>query len=92
MATDYTPSSPEIERLFRRYKQALTTERELRPEVKEAAETELRGGATVRQLAAATGMTPEVFRKIARDIGVERKRPPTVGPLRKKGDAGGTAE
>jgi hypothetical protein len=37
-------------------------------------------------------MTPEVFRKIARDIGVERKRPPTVGPLRKKGDAGGTAE
>ena len=80
MATDYTPSSPEIERLFRRYKQALTTERELRPEVKEAAETELRGGATVRQLAAATGMTSVSSASVRLRSGRSGRRATPAGP------------
>lgn len=65
--------------LFARYKEAVNTERALRPQVKEAAAQEMQTGVSVGQLAKLTGMTPEVFRRIARAVGVERKRPPTVG-------------
>ncbi|MFF8589977.1 GIY-YIG nuclease family protein [Streptomyces sp. NPDC015220] len=65
--------------LFARYKEAVRTERDLRPQVKEAAVQEMLAGASVTQLAKLTGMTPEVFRRIARAEGVERKREPTVG-------------
>jgi hypothetical protein len=47
----------------------------------EAADRALLAGATVGQLANWTGLTPEVFRRRARVLGVERKRPPTVGKL-----------
>ncbi len=68
--------------LFARYKEAVTLERQLRPMVKEASVQEMLAGASVTQLAKLTGMTPEVFRRIARAEGVERKRPPTVGRAR----------
>ncbi|MFI0914187.1 hypothetical protein [Streptomyces abikoensis] len=67
--------------LFARYKQHYEGERDLKPQMRELAGRELQAGATVGQLAAMTGLTPEVFRRMARDLGVERRRPPTVGKL-----------
>lgn len=75
---DWTPDD-EAERLYGRYKRALETERELKDPVREQATRDLKAGASVTQLAKLTGMTPEVFRRIARAEGVERKREPTVG-------------
>ncbi|MFF0166794.1 hypothetical protein [Streptomyces prasinus] len=74
----WTPDD-EAERLYGRYKRALETERELKDPVREQAALDLKSGASVTQLAKLTGMTPEVFRRIARAEGVERKREPTVG-------------
>lgn len=75
---DWTPDE-ETERLYGRYKRAIETERELKDPVREQAARDLKAGASVTQLAKLTGMTPEVFRRIARAEGVERKREPTVG-------------
>lgn len=75
---DWTPDD-EAERLYGRYRRALETERELKDPVREQAARDLKAGASVAKLAKLTGMTPEVFRRIARAEGVERKRPPTVG-------------
>lgn len=65
--------------LYAKYRAALEERRELEPQVKAIAAKALRKGAPVGQLAKLTGMTPEVFRRIARAEGVERKREPTVG-------------
>lgn len=75
---DWTPND-EANHLYSRYKRALETERELKDPVREQAAQDLKAGASVTQLAKLTGMTPEVFRRIARAAGVERKREPTVG-------------
>lgn len=80
-ADDYTPA-PETARLFARYKRARELEKQLLAEVKAAAPAELHAGATVAQLAGLTGLSDEVFRRIARAEGVERRREPTVGKLR----------
>jgi hypothetical protein len=77
--SDYTPPD-DAAALFARYKRYLDGERALREPVKEMAARELKAGrATVGQLAKLTGMTDEVFRRIARAEGVERLREPTVG-------------
>ncbi|PBC80140.1 hypothetical protein BX265_4976 [Streptomyces sp. TLI_235] len=81
MASDYTPTEDEAQ-LFARYKRAREAEKRLLAEVKAAAPHSLRAGATVSQLAAMTGLSDEVFRRIARAEGVERLREPTVGKLR----------
>jgi hypothetical protein len=80
MPKDYAPPRDATE-TFARYKKAYEDERTLKPEMLEFADRELKAGATVGQLAAWTGLTPEVFRRRARALGVERKRPPTVGKL-----------
>jgi predicted GIY-YIG superfamily endonuclease len=82
-------SGEERAELFARYKEAVTTERTLRPQVKDAAAQEMLTGVSVGQLAGLTGMTPEVFRRIARAEGVERKRPPTSGRLISERPVGG---
>lgn len=82
MATDYEPD-PDAAEVFARYKAHYEGERALKPEMREYAAQELKAGATVGQLAKATGLTPEVFRRMARDLGVERLRPPTVSKLAK---------
>lgn len=79
--SDWTPDE-ESARTYARYRKALETERELKDPVRELAAQDLKAGASVTQLAKLTGMTPEVFRRIARAEGVERKRPPTVGRAR----------
>jgi hypothetical protein len=80
MPKDYTPPQDAAD-AFARYKTHYEGERALKPEMLEFADRELKAGATVGQLAAWTGLTPEVFRRRARALGVERKRPPTVGKL-----------
>lgn len=80
MPKDYTPP-PEAADTYTRYKDHYEGERKLKPKMLEAADRDLKAGATVGQLAAWTGLTPEVFRRRARALGVERKRPPTVGKL-----------
>lgn len=75
----YEPD-PASARLFGRYKQAYEAERDLRPQVRKAAETAIRNGATNPELARLTGLTTEFFRKIANEIGVDnRTKAPTVG-------------
>lgn len=81
MPADYTPPKDAVD-LFAKYKTAYETERELKPEMQQLADRELKAGATVGQLAKLTGLTPEVFRRRARALGIEHKRPPTVGKLR----------
>lgn len=77
-SSDYTPPD-DAAQLFTRYKRHLEGERALRDPVREMAARELKAGASVKQLAEWTGMTDEVFRRIARAEGVERRRAPTVG-------------
>lgn len=81
MATDYAPDD-EATRLYARYKRARETEAELKDPVRDQAAHDLKAGATVSQLAKLTGLTPEYFRRIAREEGVARLRPPTVGKLK----------
>lgn len=76
--SDYTPDEREAQ-TFARFKRANDTAKELLPEVKELAAGALQRGASVGQLAKLTGLTDELFRRIARAEGVERLRPPTVG-------------
>ncbi|MGW1071536.1 hypothetical protein [Streptomyces sp. NPDC002537] len=67
--------------VFARYKAHYEGERDLKPKMREMAARQLQAGMSVGQLAKLTGLTPEVFRRMARDLGIERKRPPTVGRL-----------
>jgi hypothetical protein len=78
MTSTYSPPE-DVAQLFARYKRARETEKTLAPQVREASAQALKDGATVGQLAKLTGLTDEVFRRIARAEGVERLRPPTVG-------------
>ena len=73
-------ADPKTTQLFTSYKRAYETERKLKPQVREAAEVAIRAGASNQELAALTGLTPEYFRKIATEIGVDnRRKAPTVG-------------
>lgn len=76
MTSTYSPPE-DMAHLFARYKRTRETEKNLAPQVREASAQALKDGATVGQLAKLTGLTDEVFRRIARAEGVERLRPPT---------------
>ncbi|GAA0704697.1 hypothetical protein GCM10010193_69620 [Kitasatospora atroaurantiaca] len=71
-STETPPTDPaERAKIFARYRQALKTERELKPLVRVMAAQDLKAGtATVAELARSTGMTAEVFRRMARDLEV----------------------
>lgn len=58
----------ETAEIFATYRDAIETERRLKPDVRERAEAALKAGATGTQLSRLTGMTPEVFRRMARDL------------------------
>lgn len=85
MAT-HTPTDENAD-LFARFKRHYEAANKLEPDVKTAAVKEMRAGMTVGQLAKATGITPEVFRRLARANGIERHREPTVGKDAKPKDA-----
>lgn len=80
------PIAPEMSSealaVFARYKRHYEAKCDLKPEMIEMADRELKAGATVGQLAKWTGLTPEVFRRRARQLGIERLRPPTVDKLK----------
>ena len=67
MTKKWTPD-PETAEIFATYAAAVRTERDLKPDVRERAEAALKAGATGTQLSRLTGMTPEVFRRMARDL------------------------
>jgi hypothetical protein len=68
------------DRTLARFKKASETAAQLKPEILAIASRRLRAGATNKQLAEATGLTTEFFRKLARDIGADnRAKAPTVG-------------
>lgn len=67
MTKNWTPD-PETAEIFATYAAAVRTERDLKPNVRERAEAALKAGATGTQLSRLTGMTPEVFRRMARDL------------------------
>ena len=80
MSKEWKPPEEDAE-AFAQYKAHVEGERKLKPEMEEAADRALADGATVGQLARHTGLTPEVFRRRARRLGIEHKRAPTVGRL-----------
>jgi hypothetical protein len=86
MASDYAPDE-EASRLYARHKRHHDGALELRDPVKEQAAQDLLAGATPAQLAKLTGLSDEFFRRIARAVGAERKREPTVGRDAKKKQA-----
>jgi len=73
--------SEEATKVFASFKRHCEGRRGLEQSMLDAADCALAEGATVGQLAKLTGLTPEVFRRRARALGIEHKRPPTVGKL-----------
>lgn len=80
MSNQWKPPKEDAD-VFAQYKEHVEGERKLKPEMEKLADRALGAGATVGQLARHTGLTPEVFRRRARKLGIELKRPPTVGRL-----------
>jgi hypothetical protein len=78
MASKHEPDA-EAARLYARRKRHHDALLELDSPVREQAALDLKAGATPGQLAKLTGLSDEFFRRIARAIGAERKREPTVG-------------
>jgi len=74
---NYAPPDEDA-KYFAKFKHHNDAVRDLTPGMRERATQALKDGASVSQLAKLTGLTPEVFRRIAREAGVERRRPPTV--------------
>ena len=78
MATDHEPSD-ENQRIYARHKRHHDAAKAELVEVRARAEVDLLAGSTPAELAKLTGLSDEFFRRIARKVGAERKRPPTVG-------------
>lgn len=78
MASKFEPDE-DATRLYARRKRHHDALVELDEPVREQAVRDLKAGATPGQLAKLTGLSDEFFRRIARAIGAERKREPTVG-------------
>ena len=78
MATDWEPDE-DTAAFYARFKRTRATYEQMLTQVKEGAPDQMRAGATAGRLAKLTGLTDEVFRRIARDNGIERLREPTVG-------------
>lgn len=78
MATDYSPAD-EAARLYARHKRHHDALAELKDPIRAQAAIDLKAGATPAELAKLTGLSDEFFRRIARAVGADRKRAPTVG-------------
>lgn len=78
MATDHEPSD-ENQRIYARHKRHHEAAKAELVEVRARAEADLLAGSTPAELARLTGLSDEFFRRIARKVGAERKREPTVG-------------
>jgi hypothetical protein len=79
--SNYTPPE-DAAKMFGRYRRAVETLAEKDP-LREMAVREMRDNrATVSDLAKLTGLSDEYFRRLAREAGIERRRPPTVGPIK----------
>lgn len=74
----YEPA-PDHAKLFAKHKRAVEIQRETADPLREAAGNALLAGATNKELAELTGLSTEYFRKLAREVGAARQKPPTVG-------------
>jgi hypothetical protein len=83
MASKNTPDDDAL-RLYGRHKRAHDLAAELKDPVREQAAQDLKAGVTPAQLAKLTGLSDEFFRRIARAVGADRQREPTVGREAKK--------
>ncbi|WP_435601296.1 hypothetical protein [Streptomyces sp. C10-9-1] len=80
--SSYTPPE-DAAKLFSRQKQLVDAQAEIKDPLRDMAVREMRSnGASVGDLARLTGLSTEFFRRIARAEGVERRREPTVGPIK----------
>lgn len=78
MATDHTPDD-ENQRIYARHKRHHEAAKADLEEVRKRAAADLLAGSTPVELAKLTGLSDEFFRRIARAVGAQRKREPTVG-------------
>lgn len=78
MATDHTPDEENL-RIYGRHKRHHEAAKAELEEVRKRAADDLLAGSTPAELAKLTGLSDEFFRRIARKVGAERKREPTVG-------------
>lgn len=78
MATEWEPDE-ETAAALARFKRIHEAHEPQLKHVKKIAPDLMRAGATVGQLAKLTGLTDEVFRRLGRAHGIERRREPTVG-------------
>ncbi|MFD7793591.1 hypothetical protein [Streptomyces sp. NPDC059759] len=76
--SNYQPPD-DAARLFANNRRAVVALSKLRDPVREMAVREMRAGATIGDLARLTGYSDEFFRRLAREAGIERRRPPTRG-------------
>ena len=88
MTTDWEPDE-DTAAFFARFKRTRAAYDQMLAQIKEDAPGHMRAGATAGRLAKFTGLTDEVFRRIARDSGIERLREPTVGRDAKPKGTGG---
>jgi hypothetical protein len=66
-------------RIYARHKRHHEAAKADLTEVRTRAVDDLKAGSTPAELAKLTGLSDEFFRRIARNVGAERKREPTVG-------------
>lgn len=85
MTAHWTPDH-DTAQTFDSYREALKTERDLKPTVQALALDALKAGGTITQLSRLTGMTPEVFRRMARkhDIPVDSRYQERAEATRKR--------
>ncbi|MFF0139715.1 hypothetical protein ACFYRN_25085 [Streptomyces sp. NPDC005227] len=76
--SNYEPPA-DAARLFANNRRAVLALDKLRGPLRETAVREMRAGATIGDLARLTGYSNEFFRRLAREAGIERRRPPTRG-------------
>lgn len=76
--SNYEPPA-DAARLFANNRRAVLALDKLRDPLREMAVREMHAGATIGDLARLTGYSNEYFRRIAREAGIERRRPPTRG-------------
>ncbi|MEU4173257.1 hypothetical protein AB0F46_41265 [Streptomyces sp. NPDC026665] len=77
--SNYQPPE-DAARLFSNNRRAVLALAKLKDPIREMAIREMsENGATVGDLARLTGYSDEYFRRIAREAGIERRRPPTRG-------------
>jgi len=76
--SSYTPPD-DAAQVFARYKALTEEQKRLRPTVDQLADREMRAGASIYDLDRLTGVSREIWRRLARQWGIDLKRDPVRG-------------